>query len=88
MFSAILAGLTFLIGIFFGIFYLKLLSVLSILKQVLKKVEEPPKQSHVTIPSYSAPTNKQTAQVITPKSPQQLTYELQQRQMQEMMTKR
>lgn len=85
MFSAILAVLTFLVGLFFGVFHAKLLDVLNRLKDVQKKVEEKPKQSHVTIPSYyPTPASKQTGQVITPKSPQQLAFEAQQKQMEEM----
>lgn len=85
MFSAILAVLTFIAGMFMGVFHAKLLEVLKRLKALQKSLDEKPKQSHVTVPSYYPPTvSRQTGQVINPKTPQQLEREAQVKQMSEM----
>lgn len=85
MYSAILATLTFIAGAFFGLFHSKLLEVSKKLTEVHKKVTEPQvKQSYVSLPSYSSPVNRQTSQVINPKSPEQLNREAQAKTMQEL----
>ena len=85
MYSATLAVLTFIAGTIFGIFHAKLIEVSKKLTEVYKKVETPPKQSYVTLPSYNMPSRtKQTAQVVNPKTPEQLNREAQQRAVENM----
>ena len=88
MSSAILAILTFISGTIFGIFHAKLIEVSKKLTEIQKKVNEPVKQSHVTIPSYyPTPFNKQTGQVVSPKSPEQLNREAQVKMLENMKTR-
>lgn len=86
MYSAILAVLTFIVGFVFGLFHSKLLEVSKKLTEVHKKVNEtpPPKQSYVSLPSYNTPVNRQTSQVINPKTPEQLNRESMAKTMQEL----
>ncbi len=87
MYSAILAVLTFVVGILLGYFHSKIQEVSKKLTEVHKKVTEtpPPKQSYVSLPSYNMPNiTKQTSQVINPKSPEQLNREAQAKTMQEL----
>ena len=86
MFSAVLAILAFIVGVFGGVHHAKLKEVAKRLSEVQKKVE--PKQSHVTIPSYyPPPMTKQTGQVVNPKTPEQLNREAQAKMLAEMKTR-
>jgi hypothetical protein len=85
MFSALLA--TFMVGFVLGLIHSKLLEVSKKITEVHKKVNEtpPPKQSYVSLPSYSTPSvTRQTSQVINPKSPEQLNRESALKSMQEL----
>lgn len=78
MLSTLIALLTFIVGVFFGVFYAKVLDVLKKVKDIKKKVEE--SKSHVTLPSYfPSPINNQSGKVVTPKTPQRLEFEREQR---------
>ena len=78
MLSTLIALLTFIIGVFFGVFYAKVLDILKKVQSVKKKVEEP--QAHVTLPSYFPKAiNNSSGKVVTPKTPQRLEFEREQR---------
>ncbi len=88
MSSAILAVLTFITGTIFGIFHAKLIEVSKKLTEVHKKVNEPIKQSYVTLPSYYPnPLTKQTGQVVNPKTPEQLNREAQAKMLENMKSR-
>lgn len=86
--ETVISLLTFIVGVFGGVHHAKIKEIAKNLSEVKKKVEVEPKKSFVSLPSYFPPhATKQTGQVVSPKTPEQLNREAQEKLRQQMLTK-